>query len=261
VRPPVAAVAAALALCAATLAIGGCSLGPKPPPTHLLSINDTFLDPGPNPPSADLSEQETEDPNRVIVAQAKGPNIDVYRAPTEAQPYLTMPNPNKDGAPLVFLVRERDISWLKVLLPLRPNGSTGWIHADQVDLASDFFRVVVELNAHRISVYDRGLLVHQEPIGVGRTETPTPGGEYYLAELLQPPNPNGPYGPYAYGLSGFSDVLHNFAGGEGVIGIHGNNDASVLGHDVSHGCIRMSNPGITKLVAVLPLGVPVTIQA
>ena len=32
-------------------------------------------------------------------------------------------------------------------------------------------------------------------------------------------------------------------------------------HDASHGCIRMSNAGITKLAQVLPLGVPVTVEA
>ena len=56
-------------------------------------------------------------------------------------------------------------------------------------------------------------------------------------------------------------MLANFAGGDGVIGIHGTNDASALGHDVSHGCIRMSNEGITKLARTLPLGVPVEIRA
>ena len=35
----------------------------------------------------------------------------------------------------------------------------------------------------------------------------------------------------------------------------------VIGTPTSHGCIRMSNPGIEKLVAVLPLGVPVEIKA
>ena len=78
-------------------------------------------------------------------------------------------------------------------------------------------------------------------------------------ELLRPPDPDGPYGAYAYGLSGFSNVLSRFNGGDGVIGIHGTNDPSGLGKDVSHGCIRMSNAGITKLARILPLGVPIEI--
>lgn len=69
------------------------------------------------------------------------------------------------------------------------------------------------------------------------------------------------YGPYAYGLSGFSNVLTEFNGGYGVIGIHGTNDPSSIGRDVNQGCIRMSNTGITTLAAILPLGTPVEIIA
>lgn len=64
-----------------------------------------------------------------------------------------------------------------------------------------------------------------------------------------------------YGLSGFSNVLTEFNGGDGVIGIHGTNDPSSIGRDVSHGCIRMSNTGITTLAATLPLGTPVEVSA
>jgi lipoprotein-anchoring transpeptidase ErfK/SrfK len=98
---------------------------------------------------------------------------------------------------------------------------------------------------------------------VGRARTPTPGGRYYTKELLRPPRPDSVYGPYAYGLSGFSNELTTFDGGDGVIGIHGTNDPAGLGQDVSHGCIRMPNAEIVKLVEQikLPLGVPVDIMA
>jgi len=61
-------------------------------------------------------------------------------------------------------------------------------------------------------------------------------------------------------LSGFSNQLTSFAGGDGVIGIHGTNDPSTIGQTVSHGCIRMHNADIEKLVPVLPLGTPVEIR-
>ena len=54
-------------------------------------------------------------------------------------------------------------------------------------------------------------------------------------------------------------MLFDFGGGDGQFGIHGTNDPSGLGRDVSHGCIRMSNAGITLLAQTLPLGVPVEI--
>jgi len=160
----------------------------------------------------------------------------------------------------VFLVEHQQDKWLHVYLPERPNGSMGWILVGQVRLTQHNYRIIVELGAHRITVYKGWQVIDQEPVGVGKAETPTPGGVYYTKELLKPTDPNGAYGPYAYGLSGFSNVLSDYAGGDGVIGIHGTNDPSALGHDVSHGCIRMSNAGITRLAATLPLGVPVEIE-
>jgi lipoprotein-anchoring transpeptidase ErfK/SrfK len=195
-----------------------------------------------------------------IVATAKGSHVDVYDGPGVAAASKSLANPQPSGAPLVFLVQATQGAWLHVLLPVRPNGSTGWIKTDDVTLTEHTFRIVIELSAHRITVYRGADIIDREPIGVGRRLTPTPGGLYYIKELLKPPDPNGPYGPYAYGLSGFSNVLTTFDGGDGVIGIHGTNDPSGLGHDVSHGCIRMSNAGISRLAAILPLGVPVEIR-
>ena len=54
-------------------------------------------------------------------------------------------------------------------------------------------------------------------------------------------------------------MLETFNGGDGEIGIHGNNDASVLGSDVTHGCIRMDNDAITELTKVIRLGTPVDV--
>ena len=195
------------------------------------------------------------------VAQASGAAVAIYDNPGADRPTQSLTNPQPTGAPLVFLVQDDQGDWLHVLLPVRPNGSTGWIRRTDVTISQHTFRIVVQLSAHWITVYQGPTIIDHEPIGVGTHDTPTPGGLYYTKELLQPPDPNGPYGPYAYGLSGYSNVLTSFAGGDGVIGIHGTNDPSLLGKDVSHGCIRMSNDGIEKLAAILPLGVPVDIQA
>jgi len=61
-------------------------------------------------------------------------------------------------------------------------------------------------------------------------------------------------------LSGYSEVLFEFGGGDGQMGIHGTNDPTSLGRNVSNGCIRMSNAAITRLAKTLPLGVPVEIR-
>jgi lipoprotein-anchoring transpeptidase ErfK/SrfK len=98
------------------------------------------------------------------------------------------------------------------------------------------------------------------PVATGAPATPTPTGSYFIRVLQQAPDPNTVYGPFAYGLSSHSDVLTDFNGGDGEIGIHGNNDASALGHSVSHGCIRMDNAAITSLSKALPLGTPVDVN-
>jgi lipoprotein-anchoring transpeptidase ErfK/SrfK len=175
-------------------------------------------------------------------------------------------NPLPSGAERVLLVTGRAGDWHEVLLPVRPNGSRGWVHNSEVTLSEHAFSIVVELGAHRITVFEGDGVLLSEPIGVGNDNTPTPGGLYYTKELIELVDeagrlyPNGPYGPFAFGLSGYSEVLHSFAGGDGTIGIHGTNDPSSLGRDVTHGCIRMSNSAIRYLADLLPLGVPVEVR-
>jgi lipoprotein-anchoring transpeptidase ErfK/SrfK len=207
----------------------------------------TTVTTSPAPPSAQVA---TAIPRRVSIReQPDGPVVH------------TLANPSESGAPLTFLVTQQQGAHLEVLLPTRPNGSTGWINAKDVTIAADPYRIVVLLGAHRLVAYNRTAVVLDAAIGVGTKETPTPGGRYYIKELLKPSNPNGPYGPYAYGLSGFSNVITEFAGGDGVIGIHGTDEPQLVGTDVSHGCIRLKNADIEKLVPLLPLGTPVEIRA
>jgi lipoprotein-anchoring transpeptidase ErfK/SrfK len=196
-----------------------------------------------------------------LVAEAVPARVQVYASASEDEPTTTIDNPNENGAPLVFLVDEDLGEWLKVLLPIRPNGSTGYVKAADVEVAENPYSVDIKLAEHRLIVTRGDEVVADEAIGVGTESTPTPGGRYYIKELLQPPDPGGAYGPYAYGLSGFSNVLEEFNGGDGVIGIHGTNEPELIGSDVSHGCIRMSNEAITDLAGILPLGTPVHIEA
>ena len=202
-----------------------------------------------------------------LVAVAVGPQVVVYSQPAPAAAKRSFPNPwsvdpQHPAAVVdqVFLVESRrPDGWIKVLLPVRPNGSAGWVRASNVTIHEVTYSVKVEKRAHQITVFDHGAVLYRGPVAVGKPSTPTPAGKYYVRVLIQAQNPNTVYGPYAYGLSSHSDALSSFDGGDAEIGLHGNNDASVLGHDVTHGCIRMDNTEITKLAALLPLGTPVEI--
>jgi lipoprotein-anchoring transpeptidase ErfK/SrfK len=202
------------------------------------------------------------------VAQAKVPMVKVYVTPdTKAAPSHEFENPwfvNGDSrypVQTVFLVEEQRGEWLKVLLPIRPNGSSGWIKATDVNLAPNPFRIEVDLSDHKLEVYNGDKLFLEDTVAIGAPETPTPIGRFYIRVLLQPPDQNTVYGAYAYGLSSHSETLNEFNGGDAEVGIHGNNDTSALGKSVSHGCIRMDNAKITQLAKTLMLGTPVNVRA
>ena len=196
-----------------------------------------------------------------LVANATVARLAVFDRRDAPSPKRTLTNPTSTGGPLVFLVEKiGEHGWLKVALPVRPNGSTGWVRASDVALSIVSHRIVVNLRDHRLKVFVGDTEVMRESVAIGRRDRPTPGGRYYVTQLFQPPNPDGPYGPYAYALSGFSEVLPKFRGGDAIIGIHGTNRPDLIGQDVSSGCIRMRNDAVTKLAGFLPLGTPVTIK-
>ncbi len=208
-------------------------------------------------------------PGVSLVARATVSKLAVFDQPGATAPAQILDNPwtvdpavPSSTVPQVFLIESsRADGWLQVLLPVRPNGSTGWVRASDVSVGPVAFRVSVELGAHRITVFDHLSVLYQGPVAVGTQATPTPTGHYFIRVLIKAPNPHTVYGPYAYGLSSHSDALSTFGGADAEIGIHGNDDASVLGDDATHGCIRMDNTEITKLAGMLPLGTPVDILA
>jgi lipoprotein-anchoring transpeptidase ErfK/SrfK len=198
------------------------------------------------------------------VAVADVASLPVYSAPNgRVTNQLPNPDPKNYNQKQVFLVQQDKGDWLKVSLPIPPNGQSGWVRTSQVIVRPNSYRVDIARTAHQVRIYKDGVLVKTYPAAIGKADTPTPGGTYFIRVLLQPPNPNGDYGPYAYGLSGYSSVLTTFNGGDGVIGIHGTNEPQVIGTDASHGCIRLRNADITDLVThyKLQLGTPVRILA
>ncbi len=203
------------------------------------------------------------------IVQAAVPMLEVYDEPDAPTPSREFENPwyyetdtqKKFPINSVFFSDDQKPGWVKVLLPVRPNGTTGWVKETDVRLVPSRYRIDVDLGDHELTVYDGDQVYLQDTVAIGKPSTPTPIGKFYLRILVKPPDPTTVYGPYAFGLSSHSEAFEEFNGGEAQVGIHGNNDASVLGEDVSSGCIRMDNDTITRLAAVLPLGTPVDVHA
>jgi len=208
------------------------------------------------------AEQRSSD---TLVAHVIDNEVVAYAGPASSRVISSFTNPNRHGTELVFQVLAEpgsglvESGWLPVLLPMRPNGTVGWIRAEEVDLTRNPYRIEVDVDDFTLTVFRNDELYFRTVVGIGEGDTPTPYGSFYLTDLLRPSDPTGIYGPYAYGLSGFSESLASFNGGAGVIGIHGTNQPSALGTRVSHGCIRVSNTSISEMATFLPLGTPVTI--
>lgn len=215
------------------------------------------------PPAFDPSKAEAGlGPNVSVVARVPGDAVEVHRGPSPSSRHHRLRARRFEGhtLPLVLLVKRRKADWIEVRLPTRPNLSTGWVRRRDVTLRADPYRVRIDLRRHRVTAWHGKHRIARTAIGVGKSLTPTPTGLYYITDLIRPPDPGGTYGPFAFGLSAHSPVYTSFGSGDGQVGLHGTNDPSGLGQDVSAGCVRVDNDVIRRLARTLPIGTPVTIR-
>jgi hypothetical protein len=149
--------------------------------------------------------------------------------------------------------------WLRVQLPILPNGSSGWIPRESVGSFSDVdTHLVIDRSRFRATLYRRGRPIFRSIVGVGEPKWPTPPGRFYIRERLTGfTDPI--YGVIAFGTNGRSAVLTDWPGG-GFIGIHGTNRPDILPGRVSHGCVRLPNASIARLDRLMRVGTPVTIR-
>jgi lipoprotein-anchoring transpeptidase ErfK/SrfK len=149
--------------------------------------------------------------------------------------------------------------WLEVMLPGRPDGSTGWIAQQGTHELITDWRIMVDLAARRLRVYRDGRTVKTFQVVIGKPSTPTPTGQFFVEETVQMPVGH-PGGPFALALSARSNALQEFEGGPGQIAIHGREDlGGTLGAAESHGCIRLATASIDWLAGRIDPGTPVKI--
>lgn len=233
-------------LVALSLALSACGGSGQPPAW----INTPPPAAGSSAPAAGYS----------TILTAKGHKASVYSSAASSRALKTVSAPNPQ-TPLVFLAIGSGARRWKVLLPTGGNGATAWIDSRDVTSARTRYRIEVHTRSHTLLLYRGASVLMRVSVGVGKTDTPTPLGNFFITQLLRSPDPSGPYGPYAYGISGQSTALKSWNGHDPIVGLHGTDHPELLGKSVSHGCIRMSNDVIRRLARVLPLGVPVEIKA
>jgi hypothetical protein len=150
-------------------------------------------------------------------------------------------------------------SWADVRLPGRPNGHHGWILTSRTRASSTGWRLLVDLSARRVTVYEFGHVVRRFRAIVGKPSTPTPRGRFFIEETLAL-DAGASGAPYALATSARSHVFQEFDGGPGQIGLHGRAHLSgALGTASSHGCVRLDRTPITWLAQHIGAGTPLTI--
>lgn len=242
-------------------------------------VDETAATP-PSPPSTTTAVVREEPPEPVVCrdgrearmgdrTQAYGALLRkrtlVYKRP-DGRRIKTFKKTNVNGVQMVLgvvsVVTDSACApaWYRVQLPLRPNGATGYVRVQDVEIFWVPTRIRVDLSARRIVLFRGGKRVLAVTAAVGSSETPTPTGRYYVNQILKSADPGGPYGPLAIGISAFSPILTGWAQG-GPIAIHGTNQPSSIGQAVSNGCMRVPNKVVKRLFRLVPAGTPVVIRA
>jgi lipoprotein-anchoring transpeptidase ErfK/SrfK len=207
--------------------------------------------------AAKLSDEKT------VTRWAHATETEPIRAsPSSSAPSVTkLRYETEDKLPEVYLVLDGKVDaagdqWLHIRIPMKPNGRTGWV---PVDMMSQLYVVrtalTISRSAKKATLRKNGRVIWQAPVGVGKSGTPTPTGNFWIRELLR--GGNGVYGPWAFGTSAYSNIRE--WRGAPVVGIHGTNEPGLIPGAPSHGCVRVRNNKISQLAKLMPIGTPVEI--
>ena len=154
----------------------------------------------------------------------------------------------------------RDQTWAKVGLTWQPNGRTGWIRLAHRRRIHTAYWVEADLSRRTLSLM-RGrhrLVVFRA--GIGAPISPTPTGHFYVTDLVPTGDPSGPFGWFAFGLSGHQPHLPPGWSGGNQLAIHGTNAPSTIGAAASAGCLHVTSAALATLKRHLRLGSPVVIH-
>jgi lipoprotein-anchoring transpeptidase ErfK/SrfK len=174
---------------------------------------------------------------------------------------LTRRTPEGTDDLVGVIARTADENWVQVRLPVRPNGTTGWVPATALsELQPVNTWLKIDTRAFRITLIRKGKTVFRARVGVGQSQWATPKGQFYIRAKLEKYGGKGSaFGPLAFITSATSPTLTDWPGG-GIVGVHGTNTPNLIPGRISHGCVRLRNPDILKLARLMPVGTPLTIS-
>lgn len=235
---------------APVVAAPGVSIPLATPPSDLTTLTQSTtytviegapLDPGP----LDATDGEVVHPRREIV---------VYAAP--GGDAIARLGPQQLGDTWLPVIAQQP-GWVQVLLPSRPNSSSGWITDTALDRAFSPYLIRVHLRSLTMELFKGGQRLDNWTVGIGKQSAPTPVGRTFLLGSFSDPAQQ--YSPVILPLGTHSPTLDSFGGGPGTVAIHTWPTANVFGTRSSDGCIRVPKDALNQLTQV-PLGTLVLID-
>jgi lipoprotein-anchoring transpeptidase ErfK/SrfK len=152
--------------------------------------------------------------------------------------------------------------WAEVLLPIRPNGTRGWVPAAVLRIRPTTLRIVIDVSERRLTVFRKNRPIIRAPVAVGKPGTETPRSDHFaIAELIRTRTPGAFLGPIVLPITGYSEKLNEFAGGNGRVAIHGTSLPELIGTAASNGCIRVRNRDVVRMSRVVRPGTPLKIRS
>ncbi len=194
-----------------------------------------------------------------IVADARGPSVPLHSEPGVRVPSgRALASPTPEGLGQVFLVRGRRPGWLLAQLMSRPNSAMAWIRESDVTLRRVPNHIVIERGARRLTVYHGEEVLARFPVATGKASSPTPIGTFFVDGRVRLSG-NRSYGDGQVSFTGFSEVYQSFGGGNGQVAMHGTQNPALIGTPASHGCVRLTNEGIRRVLDLAEAGTPVEV--
>lgn len=114
-------------------------------------------------------------------------------------------------------------------------------------------RLVISIPNRKLALVENGRVVKTYRVAVGAEVSPSPAGEFKIANRITGPTY---YAPGVVIPAGASNPLGTRWLGlsQKGFGIHGTNQPRSIGHRASHGCIRMRNRDVEELFELVRVG-------
>jgi lipoprotein-anchoring transpeptidase ErfK/SrfK len=202
-------------------------------------------------------------PHRIAIGQVAVLNssLAVYSKPGGRQ-IANLPRLDSYQRATTLGIIQQDGKWGRISAPQLGDNHYGWINllSKSIHLTSNRWKIIVTEKRHRLSVLSQGKVVKTILVAVGSSSTPTPMGIYTITDKWPHQHFSPIYGASIFALSGFQNAQlpPSWKGGN-HLAIHGNQDPSRIGQNVTLGCIEVGATNLPWLVAHIPNGTVVEI--